>query len=259
MTRTAGRVRRLIVAVGGVVFLTLGLAPAARADSCSVAGKFTVTVPGGTGFLSLAADGTAEMSLILGQTRTLRGTYFTAVLDQGCYFQMELSPPSIATKDTIVGMVALEGRQLVFAASTSPDFASGLALRNDALTGSTPSAAAAARATSCSAVGKFTVTFPAGSGFLSMSADGKFEINLVLGHIICPACPSFAPRTVRGTYGTALTGQGCVLQTYHETIPEQATLLGVVSFGGRQLLFNQSIWPDFSSGLAVRNDALTGR
>jgi hypothetical protein len=128
MTRMAGRARRLIVAIG-VVILTMSAGNAA----------------GGTGFLSLSADGTVEMHLILehricfvcgGDTRTLLGTYFTAVMDQGCYFQMELStPPSNATTDTIVGMVAFEGRQLVFAASTSPDFASGLALRYDALTG----------------------------------------------------------------------------------------------------------------------------
>jgi hypothetical protein len=143
---TTGRARRLIVAIGGVMILTLGVAAAARADSCSAAGKFRFSVAGGTGSLSLFADGTVEMGLILGHgicfvcdggpTRTLRGTYFTAVLDQGCYFQMKLTtPPSIATTDTIVGMVAFEGRQLVFAASTSPDFASGLALRYDALTG----------------------------------------------------------------------------------------------------------------------------
>ena len=145
MTRMTGRARRLIVAIGGVVILTLSVAAAARADSCSAAGEFRFNAAGGSGFLSLSADGTVEMTLILGHNicavcdfggPTLRGTYFTAVLDQGCYFQMELStPPSNAKTDTIVGMVAFEGRQLVFAASTSPDFASGLALRYDALTG----------------------------------------------------------------------------------------------------------------------------
>jgi hypothetical protein len=259
MTRTAGRVRRLIVAIGGVVILTLSVAAAARADSCSAAGKFTVTVPAGTGFLSLSADGTVGMSLILGGTRTLHGTYFTAVLDQGCYFQMEIStPPPIARTDTIVGMVSFEGLQLVFAASTSPDFASGLALRNDALTG-TLSVAAAARANSCSAAGKFTVTVVGGTGFLSLSADGTFEMSLVLGHIICPVCGGFAPRTVRGTYRTFADADGCVFQMQHETVPELATILGVVSFEGRQLLFTESIFPDFASGLALRNDALTGR
>jgi hypothetical protein len=259
MTRTAGRVRRLIVAIGGVVISTLGVAPAARADSCSAVGKFTVTVPAGTGFLSLSADGTVEMSLVLGGTRTLRGTYFTAVLDQGCYFQMELAtPPPTATTDTIVGMVAFEGRQLVFAASTSPDFASGPALRNDALTG-TLSVAAAARANSCSAVGKFTVTVVGGTGFLSLSADGTFEMSLVLGHTICPTCPGFAPRTVRGTYRTFAYADGCGFQMQHEIFPELAAIVGDVSFEGRQLLFTESLYPDFASGLALRNDALTGR
>jgi hypothetical protein len=187
----------------------------------------------------------------------LRGTYFTAVLDQGCYFQMEISTPSpIARTDTIVGMVSFEGRQLVFAASTSPDFASGLALRNDALTGSV---AAATRADSCSAAGKFTVAVVGGTGFLSLSADGTFEMSLVLGHIICPGCGGFAPRTVRGTYRTFAYADGCVFQMQDETVPELATILGVVSFEGRQLLFTESIFPDFASGLALRNDALTGR
>jgi hypothetical protein len=140
---TIGRARRLIVAIGGAVILTLGVAAAARADSCSAAGKFRFNIAGSSGFLSLSADGTVEMTLYLGHNicavcgfggPTLRGTYFTAVLDHGCYFQMELST-SIATTDTIVGMVAFEGRQLVFAASTSPDFASGLAVRYDAITG----------------------------------------------------------------------------------------------------------------------------
>jgi hypothetical protein len=146
MTRMAGRARRLIVAIGGVVILALSVGAAARADSCSAAGKFRFNAAGGHGFLSLSADGTVEMDLILGHricpvcdggdTRLLRGTYFTAAIDQGCYFQMELSPfPFIGNTDTIVGMVSFEGRQLVFAASTFPDFASGLALRYDALTG----------------------------------------------------------------------------------------------------------------------------
>ena len=261
MTRTAGRVRRLIVAAGGVVFLTLGLAAAARADSCSVAGKFTVTVPAGTGFLSLSADGTIEMNLVLGSTRTLRGTYFTAALDQACYFLMELStPPPIGHADTIVGMVAFEGRQLVFVASTSPDFASGLALRNDTLTGSILSVATAPQVSSCSAVGKYTVTVTGGAGFLSMSADGTFEINLVRGHIICLACPAFVPRTLRGTYRTfAHTDDGCALQMELPTPPPFATVLGLVTFEGRQLVFTNSLYPDFGSGLALRNDALTGR
>jgi hypothetical protein len=257
MTRTT---RRLIVAIGGVVILTLGVAAAAQAATCSAAGKFTVTLPAGTGFLSLSADGTVEMSLVLGGTRTLRGTYFTAVFDQGCYFQMELStPPPTARTDTIVGMVAFEGRQLVFAASTSPDFASGLALRNDALTGSTLSVGAAARASSCSAVGKFTVTFPAGTGFLSLSADGKFEMSLVLGHIICPVCPGFAPRTFSGMYRTFPLSDGCNFEMQISTLLPLAGIIGVVSFEGRQILIEASVSPDFATGLAVRNDALTGR
>jgi hypothetical protein len=145
MAMTIGRVRRLIVAIGGVVLLTLSVAAAARADSCSAAGKFRFNAAGASGFLSLSADGTVEMDLILGHNicpvcdfggPLLRGTYFTAVIDQGCYFQMGLSRyPYIVSTDTIVGMVAFEGRQLVFAASTAPDLASGLALRYDALTG----------------------------------------------------------------------------------------------------------------------------
>jgi hypothetical protein len=145
MAMTIGRARRLIVAIGGVVILTLGMAAAARADGCSAAGKFKFNAAAGSGFLFLSADGTVEMDLVRGHNLCLvcggggvilRGTYFTAILDQGCYFQMQLSPfPFTGNGDTLVGMVAFEGRQLVFAASTSPDFASGLALRYDALTG----------------------------------------------------------------------------------------------------------------------------
>jgi hypothetical protein len=43
------------------------------------------------------------------------------------------------------------------------------------------------------------------------------------------------------------------------TIPQFAATLGVVAFEGRQLLFTNSLCPDFASGLALRNDALTGR
>ena len=98
------------------------------------------------------------------------------------------------------------------------------------------------------------------TGFLTLSADGTVEMSLVLGHIICPVCPAFVPRTLRGTYRTfAHTDDGCALQMEHETIPQFATVLGVVSFEGRQLVFTNSLYPDFASGLAVRNDALTGR
>jgi hypothetical protein len=145
MAMTIGRARRLIVAIGGAVILTLSVAAAARADSCSAAGEFKFNAAGGRGYLSLSAEGTVEMTWVRGHNicalcsdvaPTLRGTYSTAVIDQGCYFQMGLSPfPFIGTRDTIVGMVAFGGQQLVFAASTSPDFASGLALRFDALTG----------------------------------------------------------------------------------------------------------------------------
>ena len=52
--------------------------------------------------------------------RTLNGTYQTIVIgQQGCYFQIELSnPPPSARTDTIVGVVAFEGRQLLFLSST---------------------------------------------------------------------------------------------------------------------------------------------
>ena len=75
-----------------------------------------------------------DVCLLAGGVR--HGTYQTSATDQGCSFEMRLSNPlPPARTDTIVGVVAFEGRQLLFLASTSPDFASGLALRNDALTG----------------------------------------------------------------------------------------------------------------------------
>ena len=141
MALTIGRARRLIVAIGGVVILTLGVAAAPRAASCSAVGKYTVTVTGGTGFLSLSADGKFEMNLVLGHiicpvcggfaTRTLRGMYRTFAYVDGCGFQMDFSTPFAI----IVGVVSFEGRQLVFEASLPPDLANGLAIRNDALTG----------------------------------------------------------------------------------------------------------------------------
>ena len=125
--------------------LALNIASPAQADSCSGVGKFTFSLVAGTGFLLLSADGTVEMDLLPGHNicdgcllpgRTLHGTYRTLVKDQGCYFTIELStPPPDARTDTMVGAVAFEGRQLLFLGSTSPDFARGLALRNDALTG----------------------------------------------------------------------------------------------------------------------------
>src|SRR3989442_466284 len=103
--------------------------------------------------------------------------------------------------------------------------------------------AAAAQADNCSAVGKFTGTVRGSTGFLSLAGDGSFEMSLVLGHIICPVCGGFGPRTVRGTYRTFAYAGGCVFQMQPETVPELATILGVVSFEGRQLLFTESIFP----------------
>ena len=146
MTMPVGRASRLSVAIGGVALVwLLSAASPALANTCSAAGDFTFTVAGGTGFLFLSADGTVEMDLLLGHDicpvcgnagRTLHGTYRTIATDQGCYFEIELStPPPIAHTDTMGGVVAFEGRQLLFLRATAPDFASALALRNDALTG----------------------------------------------------------------------------------------------------------------------------
>jgi hypothetical protein len=144
---TVRRVSRFSATIGGVAFiLVLSFASPALADGCSAVGKFTFTLAGGFGFLSLSADGTVEMNLLPGHGicevcgpagRTLNGTYQTIVIgQQGCYFQIELSnPPPSARTDTIVGVVAFEGRQLLFLSSTSPDFGIGVAVRNDALTG----------------------------------------------------------------------------------------------------------------------------
>jgi hypothetical protein len=146
MKMTVGRASRLSVAIGGVaLILALSVASPALADGCSAAGNFTFTVPAGTGVLLLSTDGTVEMDLLLGHDicpvcgnagRTLHGTYRTFATDQGCYFEIVLStPPPSAHTDTMGGVVASEGRVLLFLRAMSPDFASGLALRNDALTG----------------------------------------------------------------------------------------------------------------------------
>ena len=146
MKITVGRASRLSVAIGGVaLILALSVASPALADGCSAVGNFTFTVAGGTGFLFLSADGTVEMDLVPGHNtcdvcllagRILHGTYRTFATDQGCYFEIVLStPPPSAHTDNMGGVVASEGRGLLFLRATSPDFASGLALRNDALTG----------------------------------------------------------------------------------------------------------------------------
>jgi len=146
MKMRVGRASRLSVAIGGVaLILALSVAPPALADGCSAEGEFTFTIAGGTGVLFLSAGGTVEMDLLLGHDvcqvcsnagRTLHGTYRTIATDQGCSFEIVLStPPPNAHTDTMGGVVASEGRVLLFMRATSPDFASGLALRNDVLTG----------------------------------------------------------------------------------------------------------------------------
>src|ERR1700741_3024855 len=137
MTVTIGLASRLRVAIGTVALISaLHVAPPATADSCSATGKFTFTLAGGTGLLLLAADGTVEMDFLLGHNIcdvcltagfTLRGTYSTTATDQGCYFSIELStPPPAAHSDTMGGVVAFEGRQLLFLRSTSPNCGIGV-------------------------------------------------------------------------------------------------------------------------------------
>jgi hypothetical protein len=146
MAMTVGRASRLSVVIGGMtLILALGVASSASADNCSAVGNFTFTLAGGSGFLRLSADGTVEMDYVPGHGlcdvcltagRAFNGTYRTFATDQGCYFEIKLStPPPSAHTDTIGGVVAFEGRQLLFMASTSPDFGIGIAVRNDALTG----------------------------------------------------------------------------------------------------------------------------
>ena len=144
-TRVARSSRRgLVMGAVAVVFLLCTASPA-LADSCSAVGNFTFTLAGGFGSLRLSADGTVEMDFLPGHGicpvcglagRFFRGTYRTMATDQGCSFEIELStPPPIAHTDTIAGVVAFEGRQLLFLVATSPDFGIGVAVRNDALTG----------------------------------------------------------------------------------------------------------------------------
>ena len=145
MTMTVGRASHFGVAIVGVALIVaLSVASPAQADSCSITGTFGFTVTGGTGLLFLSTDGGAEIDLLPGHNicdscltagRTLRGTYRTTATDQGCYFTMELSNPDPPPIVRIVGVPAFEGRQLLFLGSTAPDFASGLALRIDTLTG----------------------------------------------------------------------------------------------------------------------------
>ena len=146
MTMTVGRASHLSLSIVGVALIGfLIVASPTLADSCSAAGDFTFTLAGGTGLLFLSADGAVEMDMVLGHnvcdvcltaTRTLFGTYRTIATDRGCYFDITLStPPPAAHTDGMGGVVAAEGRVLLFTRATSPDFANGLALRNDALTG----------------------------------------------------------------------------------------------------------------------------
>src|SRR5262249_40686014 len=141
MTMTVGRVSRLGVAIGGVALIVLlGGASPASADTCSAVGDFTFTLAGGTGALVLFAHGSAEIDMVVGHnvcpvctlgSRILFGTYRTIDTGRGCDFEITLStPPPAAHTDGMGGVVAAEGRVLLFLRATSPDFASGLALRN---------------------------------------------------------------------------------------------------------------------------------
>jgi len=146
MTMTVGRASCLSMAIGAmVVILAVGIASPALADNCSAVGNFTFTLAGGSGSLFLFPDGTVEMDFVPGHSicdvcltagRVFQGTYRTIATDRGCYFEIRLStPPPITHTDTIGGVIAFEGRQLLFMAATSPDFGIGIAVRNDALTG----------------------------------------------------------------------------------------------------------------------------
>jgi hypothetical protein len=132
--------------ITGLAFIAaVSLASPVLAGDCLAAGTFTFTLAGGTGLLVLSADGTVQMDMVLGHNicqvctiagRTLQGTYQSLATDQGCHFGITLStPPPTGHVDLLGGVVAAEGRVLLFLRSTSPDFASGLALRTDALTG----------------------------------------------------------------------------------------------------------------------------
>jgi len=123
------------------------------------------------------------------------------------------------------------------------------------------SLASPALADNCSAVDNFTFTLAGGSGVLFLSADGTVEMDLLLGHNICPVC-TMAGRVFFGTYRTITINGGCFFEIELSTPPPIAptdTIAGAVAFEGRQLLFLGPTSPDFGIGVAVRNDALTGR
>jgi hypothetical protein len=144
MVMTIGRASRrgLVIGVLALVVIVGGVSPALAAG-CAAVGTFAITVTEGAGMLSLRADGTASMVFVLGHSNSelidfpgfiFNGTYQTQASAQGCFFTIDWTKPP-APRDQIVGIIAFEGRVLMFVSATKPGYGNGLGLRQDTLTG----------------------------------------------------------------------------------------------------------------------------
>jgi hypothetical protein len=127
----------------GVVFVLCAASPA-RSDNCSVVGNFLFTSAGGRGTLALSADGRAAIDFVPSLSLSefgllpefgLDGTYRTLATDRGCQLTIDLTKPNSLVRNEILGMVAFEGRVLLFRAANMPEFGNGLGLRIDTFTG----------------------------------------------------------------------------------------------------------------------------
>jgi hypothetical protein len=144
MEMTVGRLSCCRVAIGCMTLMfVLNVTSPAFANGCSAVGIFIFTLAGGSGRLSLGADGSVGMNYAPGHgscevcvaaAQLFTGTYQTTTTDQGCMFTIDLSKPP-ALRNQITGMVAFDGRVLLFLAATMPEFGAGLALRSDTFTG----------------------------------------------------------------------------------------------------------------------------
>ena len=142
-TKVARSSRRgLVIGVLALVVIVCGVSPALAAG-CSAVGTFAITVTEGAGMLSLRADGTASMTFGLGHGISelldppgfiFNGTHQTYAIDQACYFTIDWAKPP-APRDQIVGIIAAEGRVLMFLSATKPGYGNGIGLRQDTLTG----------------------------------------------------------------------------------------------------------------------------
>lgn len=144
MTTRGSRSSRCALVMSAVAILFLLCAPsAARANGCSVVGTFVFTSAGGRGTVVLSDAGKAEITFIPGHSVSdlgllpaigYDGTYETLTLAGACVLMIDL-PRRSPARNQVVGLVAFEGRVLMFTGATMPELGQGLALRADTLSG----------------------------------------------------------------------------------------------------------------------------